>query len=90
MLRLTLLFQQVLKTINLVSAKRLLLIFIRRCQKEPCLKVSGIDCHIGSQMTSGMPIIEATDKIISLYKKLLAEGIKVNHIDMGGGLGVTL
>lgn len=61
----------------------------KKMSKEPCLKVSGIDCHIGSQMTSGMPIIEATDKIISLYKKLLAEGIKVDHIDMGGGLGVT-
>ena len=57
--------------------------------KESCLKISGIDCHIGSQMTSGMPIIEATDKIIALYNKLLAVGIKVDHIDMGGGLGVT-
>ncbi|MGN0915414.1 MAG: diaminopimelate decarboxylase [Succinivibrio sp.] len=61
----------------------------QRMAKEPCLKISGIDCHIGSQMTSGMPIIEATDKIIALYKKLVAVGIKVDHIDMGGGLGVT-
>ena len=60
-----------------------------KMSKIDCLNVSGIDCHIGSQMTSGMPIIEATDKIISLYNKLLAAGIKVDHIDMGGGLGVT-
>lgn len=61
----------------------------KKMSKESCLKISGIDCHIGSQMTSGMPIIEATDKIIALYNKLSAEGIKVDHIDMGGGLGVT-
>ena len=61
----------------------------QKMAKESCLKIPGIDCHIGSQMTSGMPIIEATDKIIALYNKLLAVGIKVDHIDMGGGLGVT-
>ena len=61
----------------------------QKMAEESCLKISGIDCHIGSQMTSGMPIIEATDKIIALYNKLLAVGIKVDHIDMGGGLGVT-
>lgn len=53
------------------------------------LNASGIDCHIGSQMTSGAPIIEATDKLISLYKELLEIGIKIDHIDIGGGLGVT-
>ncbi len=60
----------------------------QKMSKEPCLKVSGIDCHIGSQMTSVEPIIEATDKLIALYDKLLAVGIKVDHIDIGGGLGV--
>lgn len=61
----------------------------KKMAKEPNLKVSGIDCHIGSQMTSGMPIIEATDKLIALYNKLVDAGIKVDHIDVGGGLGVT-
>ena len=60
----------------------------RKMSLEPCLKVSGIDCHIGSQMTSVDPIIEASDKLISLYNKLVAAGIKVDHIDIGGGLGV--
>lgn len=60
----------------------------RKMAMEPCLKVSGIDCHIGSQMTSVEPIIEASDKLISLYNKLVAAGIKVDHIDIGGGLGV--
>ncbi|MCK0514765.1 diaminopimelate decarboxylase [Anaerobiospirillum sp. NML120448] len=53
------------------------------------LQATGIDCHIGSQMTSGAPIIEATDKLISLYHQLEEIGIKVDHIDIGGGLGVT-
>lgn len=53
------------------------------------LQATGIDCHIGSQMTSGAPIIEATDKLISLYHQLEDIGIKVDHIDIGGGLGVT-
>lgn len=51
--------------------------------------VSGIDCHIGSQMTSGFPILEAVDKLLVLYEQLQAEGISIDHIDLGGGLGVT-
>lgn len=57
--------------------------------KSKHLCATGIDCHIGSQMTSGAPIIEATDKLISLYHQLEELGIKVDHIDIGGGLGVT-
>ena len=53
------------------------------------MEATGIDCHIGSQMTSGAPIIEATDKLITLYQQLAEIGIKVDHIDIGGGLGVT-
>lgn len=60
----------------------------RKMAAEPCLKVSGIDCHIGSQMTSVDPIIEASEKLITLYNRLLSAGIKVDHIDVGGGLGV--
>lgn len=56
---------------------------------DPNLEATGIDCHIGSQMTSGGPIIEATDKLIELYHQLEGIGIKVDHIDIGGGLGVT-
>lgn len=57
--------------------------------KSDFLEATGIDCHIGSQMTSGAPIIEATDKLITLYNQLVKIGIKVDHIDIGGGLGVT-
>ena len=58
-------------------------------KNDPHLEATGIDCHIGSQMTSGGPIIEATDKLIALYHELEEMGIKVDHIDIGGGLGVT-
>ena len=57
--------------------------------QDPNLHVAGIDCHIGSQMTSCTPILEAADKIIAFYKRLQAAGITVDHIDLGGGLGVT-
>ena len=57
--------------------------------KDPNLNVQGIDCHIGSQMTSSVPILEAADVIIPFYEKLLKAGIKIGHIDLGGGLGVT-
>lgn len=60
-----------------------------KMSKEPNLRISGIDCHIGSQMTDGAPIVEAAQKIANLYEQLLGVGIKVDHIDMGGGLGVT-
>ncbi len=57
--------------------------------KSEHLDARGIACHIGSQMTSGGPIIEATDKLIALYHELADKGIVVKHIDIGGGLGVT-
>jgi diaminopimelate decarboxylase len=61
----------------------------KRIAADPNLKASGLDCHIGSQMTSSVPILEAADIMIDIYKELLRDGIKVDHIDLGGGLGVT-
>ncbi len=61
----------------------------KRIAADPNLKASGIDCHIGSQMTSNFPILEATGKLMNLYDALIKEGIKVDHLDVGGGLGVT-
>lgn len=61
----------------------------KKIAQSKYLKACGIDCHIGSQMTSNGPILETTDKLIELYNELLANGIKVHHIDIGGGLGVT-
>jgi diaminopimelate decarboxylase len=53
------------------------------------LKVVGVDCHIGSQLTQTQPFLDALDKLLVLIDKLTALGINLSHIDIGGGLGVT-
>lgn len=60
-----------------------------KAKEDPYLSIEGIDCHIGSQMTSIDPILEATDKLIGLYQKLQQAGIVLHHLDIGGGLGVV-
>jgi len=52
------------------------------------LKVVGIDCHIGSQLTQLQPFLDALDRVLSLYQQLSKEGIQIKHLDIGGGLGV--
>jgi len=53
------------------------------------LTVCGIDCHIGSQLTDIEPFIDATDRLLALIDDLKAAGIKIKHLDVGGGLGVV-
>ena len=56
----------------------------------PNLKFIGIDCHIGSQLTQVTPFLEALDKLIHLADELKQqEGLAIEHLDLGGGLGVT-
>ncbi|MDF3835012.1 diaminopimelate decarboxylase [Cupriavidus basilensis] len=55
----------------------------------PHLEVAGIDCHIGSQITEVAPYLEALDKVLDVVEALEREGIKLEHIDVGGGLGIT-
>ncbi|MDD4881959.1 MAG: diaminopimelate decarboxylase [Gallionellaceae bacterium] len=52
------------------------------------LRVVGVDCHIGSQLTESAPFAEALDKVLDLVDRLAADGIGLHHIDLGGGLGV--
>jgi diaminopimelate decarboxylase len=52
------------------------------------LKVVGIDCHIGSQLTDTAPFVEALRKVLQLVDRLAAEGIALHHLDVGGGLGI--
>ncbi len=52
------------------------------------IDIVGIDCHIGSQLTEVTPFIAALDKLIELIHNLADKGIKLQHIDLGGGLGV--
>ncbi len=53
------------------------------------IKILGIDCHIGSQLTSVEPFLDATDRLLTLTDQLADEGILLTHFDVGGGLGVT-
>ncbi|WP_445116365.1 diaminopimelate decarboxylase [Acinetobacter sp. WZC-1] len=53
------------------------------------LEVTGIDCHIGSQLTETQPFVDALDRVISMIDQLKDMGIQLKHIDIGGGLGVT-
>lgn len=55
----------------------------------PHLKIVGMDCHIGSQLTDISPFIDAADRLLALIDKLQQLGIEIQHLDLGGGLGVT-
>ncbi len=53
------------------------------------LKIVGIDCHIGSQITEETPYLDATDRMLDLVQAIEACGIPIEHIDFGGGLGIN-
>ena len=54
----------------------------------PGLKVVGIDCHIGSQITEASPYLDALERVLDLVQAIEAAGIALHHIDFGGGLGI--
>lgn len=54
----------------------------------PNVKIVGMDCHIGSQLTELQPFLDAADRLIVLMEQLKQDGIKLHHLDLGGGLGV--
>ena len=60
----------------------------QRAAELPQLKVTGIDCHIGSQLTAIAPFVDALDRVLQLVDRLQAAGIELAHIDLGGGLGI--
>ncbi|WP_163130140.1 diaminopimelate decarboxylase [Agarivorans sp. Alg241-V36] len=55
----------------------------------PGLMLVGVDCHIGSQLTEIAPFVEAIDKLLALIDQLAEQGIVIEHLDVGGGLGVN-
>ena len=61
----------------------------RRAAALPGIQVTGIDCHIGSQVTEIAPYLDATDRLLDLIEQVEADGITIHHIDFGGGLGIT-
>jgi diaminopimelate decarboxylase len=61
----------------------------RKAASLPNIEVSGVDCHIGSQLIDDTPLREAMSRIVALADALAAEGIPVHHICPGGGIGIT-
>jgi diaminopimelate decarboxylase len=61
----------------------------RAANALPNIRIIGIDCHIGSQIVEMAPLREALQRMLSLVDRLAAEGIRINHIDVGGGLGIS-
>ena len=60
-----------------------------RAADMPGITIAGIDCHIGSQLTELSPFVDALERVLMLTQRLEAEGISLQHIDVGGGLGIT-
>ena len=61
----------------------------RRAASLPNIQVQGVDCHIGSQLTEVSPFLDALDRLLVLIDDLAADNICIQHLDLGGGLGVT-
>ncbi len=59
-----------------------------RATQLPSLRIVGVDCHIGSQITEIDPYLDALDKLILLIKALEKQGITLQHLDLGGGIGI--
>jgi diaminopimelate decarboxylase len=59
-----------------------------RASRLPGLRIVGIDCHIGSQLTSVSPFVDALKLVLAMVDTLAARGIVIEHLDIGGGLGV--
>ncbi len=60
-----------------------------RAAALPELRVVGIDCHIGSQITEIDPYVDALDRLLDLVESVEVKGIPISHVDVGGGLGIT-
>jgi len=60
----------------------------RKARELPHLRITGMDCHIGSQLTETTPFVAAAEKVLVLVDALAAEGIHLEHLDLGGGLGI--
>lgn len=60
----------------------------RKARSMKHLRITGMDCHIGSQLTETSPFIAAIEKVLALVDLLATEGIHLEHLDLGGGLGI--
>ncbi len=60
----------------------------QRAANMPNIKIIGIDCHIGSQLTETRPFLDALDRVLHIINILEEKGITLKHVDLGGGLGI--
>ncbi len=60
-----------------------------RAADLPGLRICGIDCHIGSQIVQIEPYLDALDRLLDLVEALESQGLHIEHLDLGGGLGIT-
>jgi diaminopimelate decarboxylase len=60
-----------------------------RSRKSLNLRAAGVSCHIGSQILEFSPVLEAADKVLALIAQLRAQGFPIDHVDLGGGLGIA-
>lgn len=59
-----------------------------RAAASPHLDVIGVDCHIGSQLTRVAPFVDALKRVLALVARLEGQGVRIRHLDLGGGLGI--
>jgi diaminopimelate decarboxylase len=59
-----------------------------RAAEAPGIRIVGVDCHIGSQLTKTAPFVDALDRVLKLVDRLAERGIALQHLDVGGGLGI--
>ncbi len=71
-----------------IPVERALEVYLRAADL-PNVEVRGVDCHIGSQLTSVEPFVDTLELVLALVDRLDANGITVTHLDLGGGLGIT-
>ncbi|TAL90961.1 MAG: diaminopimelate decarboxylase [Candidimonas sp.] len=70
-----------------IAIERALAVY-QRAASLPGIKVIGVDCHIGSQITEVAPYLDALDKLLALIEILARADINLQHLDLGGGIGI--
>jgi diaminopimelate decarboxylase len=70
-----------------IAADRAPAVYVRAAA-SPHLRVVGVDCHIGSQLTKVAPFVDALERVLALVARLEGQGIPIHHLDLGGGLGI--
>jgi len=60
----------------------------RQAHRLPALRIVGVACHIGSQLTRTAPFVDALERVLALIDRLAAQDIAIEHLDVGGGLGI--